>query len=119
MNAVAVDRAHRRVAPAVRPWGPARLTRRGQVVVVAALVLMAFAVSTLLGARSAAVPTDLRPQPTQIVTVESGETLWDIAARVAPGADPRATIEEIVWLNALDSAGDVRVGQRIAVPAGG
>ena len=118
MNAVAVDRATRQARPAVRRKEPVRLTRRGQVVVVAALLLFALAVSTLLGARSAAVPTDSRPQPTQIFTVEAGETLWDIAARVAPAEDPRETIEDIVRLNALDDAGDLQIGQPIAVPTG-
>ena len=118
MNTVAVDRATRRASSAVRRKEPVRLTRRGQAVVVAALLLFAFAVSTLLGARSAAVPTDSAPEPTQIITVEAGETLWDIAARVAPGADPRDTIDEIVRLNALDDAGDLQIGQPIVVPTG-
>ena len=51
------------------------------------------------------------------VVVGAGETLWDIASRVAPSEDPRTVIAEIVELNALEDAGSVRVGQRLEVPA--
>jgi hypothetical protein len=43
--------------------------------------------------------------------------LWSIAGEVAPGADRRDTVAEIVELNALDGS-SVRAGQRIAVPVG-
>lgn len=50
------------------------------------------------------------------VTVRPGETLWAIAQRSAPGADPRETITEILRLNALDSA-SLRVGQVLLLPS--
>jgi LysM repeat protein len=52
----------------------------------------------------------------QYVTVESGDSLWSVAERVAPNADPRDVIADIVSLNGLDSA-VVSPGQQLAVPA--
>ncbi|HAQ59549.1 MAG TPA: hypothetical protein DCR63_03645, partial [Microbacterium sp.] len=49
------------------------------------------------------------------VVVEPGDSLWSIALAVAPGADPRDVIDEIVRLNALGSSA-VDAGQRISVP---
>ena len=47
--------------------------------------------------------------------VAPGDTLWGIAARVVPGADPRQTLEVIIRLNDLQSP-RIRPGQRLLVP---
>jgi LysM repeat protein len=52
----------------------------------------------------------------QYVTVEAGQTLWQLAEDVAPAADPRDVISEIMQLNQLTSA-DVVAGQELAIPA--
>jgi hypothetical protein len=49
------------------------------------------------------------------VTVLPGDSLWTIAQDVAPDADPRDVIQEIVSLNALPSS-VVDAGQSIAIP---
>ena len=97
---------------------PVRLTRRGRLAVLVLLLLAAFAAGTLLGARSAAVPLGPEPEPTRMVTVQPGQTLWDIASRAAPGTDLREVVEEIVRVNSLSSAGDLQIGQRLSVPTG-
>jgi LysM repeat protein len=97
------------------PAGELRLTRRGRLLVfvcflTAALALLVFAVSdaaTGSGERG-------RPVPVTMVQVESGDTLWSIATRAAPGEDPRGLIDRIQQLNALE--GPLQVGTRIAVP---
>src|SRR5690606_16771671 len=48
------------------------------------------------------------------VTVMPGESLWSIAERVAPTADPRDVVDEIMRLNALAGAG-LDAGQSIAI----
>lgn len=83
---------------------PVRLTRRG--VVVLSLVVAVLAVALVGLARSSA-PVD--PAPAAVignaVTVQSGDTLWTIASRVAPARDPRAEIAQLQQLNHLtDSA---------------
>jgi hypothetical protein len=51
------------------------------------------------------------------VTVQSGQSLWELAESIAPTADPRDVIADIVSLNRLQSE-DVQPGQRLALPAG-
>lgn len=51
-----------------------------------------------------------------IVMVQPGESLWAVAERVAPGADPRDVIDAIVAFNHLGSA-DVMAGQQLGIPA--
>jgi Tfp pilus assembly protein FimV len=50
------------------------------------------------------------------VSVEPGQSLWQIAEQLAPQADPRDVIAGIVDLNNLASA-DVQPGQELAIPA--
>jgi len=50
------------------------------------------------------------------VRVHPGQTLWDIAHRVAPDSDVRTTVDRIVELNGLSGAGDLRVGENLRVP---
>lgn len=50
------------------------------------------------------------------VTVMAGESLWSIAQDVAPAADPRDVVDEIVRLNALEGV-TVSAGQRLSIPA--
>ena len=53
---------------------------------------------------------------TQVVVVQAGENLWQIARELAPGSDPREVVTQIRALNSLGSA-PVEVGQSIVVPA--
>ncbi|HEY2557153.1 MAG TPA: LysM peptidoglycan-binding domain-containing protein [Diaminobutyricibacter sp.] len=105
-----------------RPAGTAtthlRLTRRGRAVITSLaavpLVVGAFLFAMNGGGAIATGPT----AHTQFayVTVHSGQSLWSIAEKVAPSADPRDVIADIVSLNQLQSA-VVTPGQRIAIPA--
>jgi nucleoid-associated protein YgaU len=51
------------------------------------------------------------------VVVRPGQTLWEIALRVQPMADPRAVIQEIVDANSLTGPG-IQVGEVLWVPQG-
>ena len=91
-----------------------KLTRRGRVLLVLALVLAAFVAFSLSRIGPQAGTTYTGPA-TSTVTVHPGETLWQIALSVAPGDDPRDTIHRIEQLNGL--AGPVvQAGQRLVVP---
>jgi len=85
-------------------------------VLLTAALLLVFVGFTVLS-RPAMSTGDAHHAAPQSVVVASGETLWDIAQRIAPGADPRNVIAEIVDLNALSDAGAIRVGQKLFVPA--
>jgi hypothetical protein len=107
--------------PAVRRPGVSstvRLTRRGRAAVLLAGLVIALVVGVVLGAGSVATEHPGTPEPTRIVMVGSGETLWDIAgdAALATGSDDiRAMVKRIERMNALES-GMVRAGQRLRVP---
>lgn len=93
----------------------ARLTRRGRVVVAFAWLLLIVA-----GALAFVRPWDGSPSaPTAVTTVEvrGGDTLWELATDAAPTADPRETVAAIMELNGLSSAGDIRPGDVLEVPA--
>ncbi len=96
-----------------RPVG-VRLTTRGRVVVTALLAVLAVAILLLTTSVSGA-GTSSTQVPVRHVTVEPGQTLWQIAGDVAPDADRRDTVATIVELNALPGS-NVQAGQQIAVP---
>src|SRR5262245_35461218 len=106
------------ITPQVRPARPqVRLTRRGRLVVFIASLLLVFGTAfVLLGGASVATGEAGEPEPTRVVMVGEGETLWDIASSIADEGDTRDMMERIERLNALDS-GMLFAGQRLRVPA--
>jgi nucleoid-associated protein YgaU len=92
---------------------PLRLTRRG--VVVVGIMVAALAVA-LVGWARASVPSAPQPVPaSSVVTVRTGDTLWAIAARVAPQRDPRDEVAALQARNHLASV-DLVPGQQLTVP---
>ncbi|MBL7253687.1 LysM peptidoglycan-binding domain-containing protein [Paractinoplanes lichenicola] len=91
---------------------PLRLTRRGRVVVLGLLVVLAsLASAVLFTTASRAEQSPAGPPPT--IVVRSGDTLWDIAARSMPSRDGQAAVDELRRLNGLSgygvAAGDVLI----------
>lgn len=107
--------------PAALP--PLRLTRRGRIVLIGIpLVLLAALLLSLAGffnspAKASDSAADLETTSAVNVTVQPGQSLWGIAATVAPERDARDVVADIVQLNNL-SAGAVFPGQQLFVPAG-
>ncbi len=116
-----------RVLPGGR--APARLaqaaTFRRRRLVVAVLVLALLAGATLLvGAAaaklaggapsSAAGVTASAPAAPATVVVRPGDTLWSIAAAVAPDVDVRVTVDRLV---ALNGPTPIVPGQQLVLPA--
>ncbi len=92
-----------------------RLTRRGRFVVfVAALALLMLA-ALFLGSVAVGSQSPGRAEPTEIVMVGTGDTLWGIAAELNADGDVRSTMREIERLNALDSVA-LSAGQKLRVP---
>ena len=92
--------------------GRVRLTRRGRVVVmVFFLMLAALGVAIAAPASRAADPARGVP----VAVVGTGDTLWSVVERHAPGRDPAATIEEVRRINHLPDY-TVYVGQRLQLP---
>jgi LysM repeat protein len=106
--------------PAAAPRTRLRLTRRGRVVLttLAALPLvLGSVVLAVNGGGAAAEGTSAAGATTfEYVTVDSGQSLWELAQSIAPKQDPRDVVADIVNLNQLQSEA-VQPGQRLALPA--
>jgi hypothetical protein len=111
------------IAPAFRPVAVSRtrrstvrLTRRGRLVVFLFSLVLAFAIGIMVAAGSVATGEPGTAEPTRVVTVGTGDTLWAIASDLADDGDVRAMMAKIERLNALES-GMLSAGQRLVVPA--
>ncbi|MCX5045933.1 LysM peptidoglycan-binding domain-containing protein [Aldersonia sp. NBC_00410] len=84
---------------------------------VVAGLMTALVVAAILGlAHLRATPAATAPADTAVVAVRDGESLSDIARRIAPDAGVGATVDRIITLNGMSGAG-VRSGQLLVVPA--
>jgi LysM domain len=110
------------LAPARRGQA-VRLTRRGRRAIVGFAVAVALAVAAALwlaaatGAQAAnhGVAPGAVYQSMTAVVVQPGQTLWSIALRAEPAADPRVVVSQIIEFNAL-SSDVVASGERLWVP---
>lgn len=104
--------------PAPGP-GPVVLTRRGRVVVTGFLAVVAAGLIMVLPRGADATGAGVSPgryeQNLSQVAVRPGDTLWSIAVRTDPSADPRLVVQRITDLNALAGAG-ITPGQTLWVP---
>jgi hypothetical protein len=91
-----------------------RLTRRGRIVVVAVFSVTAFFGVSAVRTASQATTQTSHPS-TRAITVRPGETLWQIAVRIAPDTDPRDTVARLRDLNSLGPWGPI-AGQRLIIP---
>lgn len=94
-----------------------RLTRRGRIVftTLAAIPLVVGALIFVLGGGIAVATGGAARVQFEYVTIHTGQSLWQLAERIAPEADPRDFIADIVSLNRLE-ADSVQPGQRLAIP---
>ncbi|CAN5216634.1 hypothetical protein BH09ACT5_BH09ACT5_06600 [soil metagenome] len=106
-----------------RPAGHAsapklRLTKRGRAVLtfLVATPLVAAAFLFVLNGGGATASLEGSNVPFEYVTVEPGQSLWQLAEELAPQSDPREVIAELVQFNQL-SGPDVYAGQELAVPS--
>jgi hypothetical protein len=97
------------------PRGGVRLTRRGRLVVFVLALVVVLSVGILLASGSVATGERGTPEPTRVVMVGTGDTLWAIAAEVAADGDIRGMVDRIEELNALES-GMLTAGQKLRVP---
>ena len=92
-----------------------RLTRRGRAVIAVLVTLplaIALAAMVLNGGGATATPGDA-VVPT--VTVEAGESLWSVAAALAPQSSTADVVADLIAANELVSA-DLLPGQVLIVP---
>jgi hypothetical protein len=92
-----------------------QLTRRGRLVVVLSVLAMLVVGFSIGGHVSSQAASSTGVQHARTVTVEPGESLWAVAVRIAPHADPRLVVDRIAQINHL-SADQVFAGQQLVVP---
>jgi len=114
MSTMTIDQMFTASHPA-RPRSAVRLTRRGRVVVVLLALMAVLAVGLVVASGSVATGEAGTPEPTAVVMVGPGDTLWDIASVAAGDGDVESMMERIEKLNALDS-GMLMSGQRLLIP---
>ncbi|KAA9393614.1 LysM peptidoglycan-binding domain-containing protein [Kocuria coralli] len=101
---------------------PVHLTRRGRLLfiglpVMVATAAVAVALVILIAPATVTASTDPVEGPgTEIVTVGSGDTLWEIALAADSERDTRIVVSDIVELNDLETQA-VTTGQQLLVPA--
>jgi LysM domain len=117
MSTMTIDQmmsSHSSYRVPVRPQ--VRLTRRGRLVVFLGTLAIVLMLGVVWGTGSVATERPGTPEPTRVVMVGPGDTLYDLAAEATPeGGDVAAMVERIQRLNALDS-GMVDVGQKLRIP---
>ena len=94
-----------------------RITARGRSVA-ATLIATPFVLAVMLFSINGGAATASLDDATtsfEYVTVDAGESLWQLAESIAPTADPRDVIAQIIQLNQLGSA-EVYAGQELALP---
>lgn len=80
-----------------------------------AVAILAVALGFTFSSISGSVAGDQPTAELTYVTVQQGDSLWEMAAEYAPTEDPRDWIAEVAMLNALTSV-DLTPGQQIALP---
>lgn len=91
-------------------------SRRSRLVCLVASVAVTLAAIGGLGWIGQASSPDV-PAETAVARVGAGETVWDVARRVAPEYDQRAVVERIRQLNGIAGSA-VQPGQQLQVPHG-
>lgn len=98
---------------------PARLTRRGRMVVtgVSALVIGALSVGLATAAQATRAGSSSPGRYVTKVMVLPGQTLWSLAEAHDPSADARLVIQQIEQLNAM-TGDQIQPGEVLWVPRG-
>jgi LysM repeat protein len=95
--------------------GRVRLTRRGRLVVVLAVLALLVVGFSATGHVASQAASSAGVQHARTVTVAPGESLWALAERIAPHADPRLVVDRIIQINHLAGA-RILAGQQLVVP---
>ena len=118
MSTATITTAPHQSTDSTRPAQPRlKLTPRGRRVFtgLAALPLVIAALAIALNGGVATASSEGSSTPVETVTVEAGQSLWQLAEEIAPEADPRDVIDEVVTFNRLSSV-SVQPGQQLDIP---
>ncbi|HEX4400481.1 MAG TPA: LysM peptidoglycan-binding domain-containing protein [Galbitalea sp.] len=93
-----------------------RMTARGRTVLLTLVAAPLVVAALVLGINAGEATATNSSTPLARVTVVGGETLWSLAKQIAPSADPRDVVADIMSVNRLSSA-DIQPGEQLAIPA--
>jgi LysM repeat protein len=93
-----------------------RMTKRGRAVLLSIVATPVVVAALLFGINAGGATATNSSTPLSRVTVVGGETLWSLAKQIAPNADPRDVVADIMSVNRLSSA-DIQPGEQLAIPA--
>ncbi len=91
--------------------GTVHLTRRGRLVLLVLLVVLAVGGSLAI---ATAVRAD-RPVGFDVVVVQPGDSLWSVATRARPDVRPYPMVDQIRAINGL-AGSTIQPGQHLRVP---
>ena len=92
-----------------------RMTVRGRRVLMALIVVPMLVAIAAFALNSGKASASSESVSLSYVSVQQGESLWQLATSIAPNSDPRDVIADIESLNHLDSS-NIVAGQRLAIP---
>ncbi len=93
-----------------------RMTRRGRAVLLILIATPLVVAALLFGINAGGATATSSSTPLAKVTVVGGETLWGVAQQIAPHADPRDVVADLMSVNRLSTA-DIYPGEQLSVPA--
>jgi LysM domain len=93
-----------------------RMTSRGRAVLLTVLATPLVIIALVTGINAGAANGTSSSTPLAKVTIVGGETLWGLAHDIAPNADPRDVVANIMSVNQLKTA-DIQAGERLSIPA--
>ncbi len=93
-----------------------RMTRRGRAVLLGLVATPVVIAALAFGINAGDASGTRSSTPLAKITVVGGETLWSVAKQLAPTADPRDVISDIMAVNRLSTA-DIYPGEQLAIPA--
>ncbi|MCU1597451.1 MAG: hypothetical protein JWQ47_1190 [Glaciihabitans sp.] len=93
-----------------------RMTKRGRAVLLMIVAAPVVVLALFFGINAGGATATTSSTPLQTITMPAGESLWQVATEIAPKADPRDFIADVVSVNQLSST-NVQPGQTLEIPA--
>jgi LysM repeat protein len=93
-----------------------RMAKRGRAVLLTIVATPLVIAALAFGINAGGATATSSSTPLAKVTVVGGETLWNVATQIAPNADPRDVISDLMSVNRLSSA-EIYPGEQLSIPA--
>ena len=116
MSAVSFQQPFGSSVSSASPKSHLKMTRRGRAVLLVIVAIPLVILALVIGARASSATATHESGHLTSITVGTGQSLWQVATKIAPQSDPRDVIADIMSVNQLDSAA-VYPGEKLNIPA--